>query len=235
MNVVVIALALVLGQAPAQEPQPTQPQQPAQPVQPGQPPSPAAEPRIRASFPVLTLEDALARAGSENLDLRAAQARLDQANTVSRQVWSGQLPQVSATGRYTRNQDEVRFPISATETVTIQALDQWSATLDASQVLFAPGLWLAIRNAYRTEDVAAANVEAARRDILFGVAQSYYAVASLLQSVEVADRLLEIAQRQERDSRVRYQAGTIPKVALLRAEIDRARAEQDVRRAVNQY
>lgn len=229
MNVVVIAfaLALALGQAP--ESQPTQPTQLAQ-VQP-----PPAQPRIRESFPALTLEDALTRAASENLDLRAAQARLDQANTVSRQVWSGQLPQVSATGRYTRNEEEVELPVSATEVVTIQALNQWNAQVDASQVLFAPGLWLAIRNAYRTEGVAAANVEAAQRDILFGVAQSYYAVASLLQAVEVADRLLEIAQRQEKDARVRYQAGAIPKVGLLRAEIDRARAEQDVRRAVNQY
>jgi len=34
---------------------------------------------------------------------------------------------------------------------------------------------------------------------------------------------------------VRYQAGTIAKVGLIRAEIDRARAEQDLRRAWNSY
>jgi outer membrane protein TolC len=53
--------------------------------------------------------------------------------------------------------------------------------------------------------------------------------------VQVSERLLEIAQRQEKDARVRFQAGAIAKVGLLRAEIDRARAEQDLRRAGNSY
>jgi outer membrane protein TolC len=230
MNVVVIALALALGQGQGQE-------------QTGEAPPPTAAPSAPAleaqpekpQHPPLTLEDALARAATENLDLHAAQARLQQANTISRQVWSNQLPQITAGARYTRNEREVSLPLSETQTVTLVALDQLNAQVDASQVLFAPGLWLAIRNAYRTENVAAANVEAARRDILFVVAQAYYAVAAFKQALEVAERLLEIAQRQERDTRVRFQAGTIPKVGLLRAEIDRARAEQDVRRAVNQY
>jgi outer membrane protein TolC len=53
--------------------------------------------------------------------------------------------------------------------------------------------------------------------------------------MEVAQQLLEIAQRQEKDARVRYEAGTIAKVGQLRAEIDRARAEQDLKRAGNAY
>jgi outer membrane protein, multidrug efflux system len=36
--------------------------------------------------PVLTLEDALSRARKENLDLKAAQARLEQADTASRRA-----------------------------------------------------------------------------------------------------------------------------------------------------
>jgi hypothetical protein len=265
MNVVVIALALALGQGQGQEQQQTGGTPEAAPNAPAQQPAPAQEPEHQA----LTLEDALARAASENLDLRVANARLAQANTISRQVWSGQLPQITASARYTRNETEaaIQLPVgfavrertgganeppadaadlpgapspyfvipSQIVDVTIQELNQLNGSIDASQVLFAPALWLAIRNSYRTESVAALNVEAARRDILFGVAQSYYAVASLRQALDVAERLLEIAQRQERDARVRFQAGTIAKVGLLRAEIDRARAEQDVRRATNQY
>jgi outer membrane protein TolC len=265
MNVVVIALTLALGQAQGQQQE--QQQGGAPPAQEAQqtPPAQAKMPE----HPALTLEDALSRAASENLDLRAANARLAQANTVSRQVWAAQLPQITASGRYTRNEEEaaIQLPVgfavrgrtgaeneppadpadlpgapspyfvipSQIVDITIQELNQLNGSIDASQVLFAPALWLAIRNSYRTENVAALNVEAARRDILFGVAQSYYAVASLRQALDVAERLLEIAQRQERDARVRFQAGTIAKVGLLRAEIDRARAEQDVRRAANQY
>jgi outer membrane protein TolC len=126
------------------------------------------------------------------------------------------------------------FPAGIAE-ATIQEQDQYGLQVEANQALVAPQLWYAIRAAYLGSDVADATVEGVRRDILFGVAQAYYGVASLRRAVEVNERLLEIAQRQERDARVRYQAGTVAKVALLRAEIDRARAEQDVLRARNAY
>jgi outer membrane protein TolC len=74
-----------------------------------------------------------------------------------------------------------------------------------------------------------------RTEVLFGVAQAYYGVSALGRALDVSERLLEIARRQEKDARVRFQAGTIAKVGLLRAEIDRARAEQDLRRAHNSY
>lgn len=267
--VVVITLtsALTLGQAQPGAGAAGAAQPEAPPAQPQTAPQESAPPAAPAALPQLTLEEALAAAERENLDLKAANARLAQADTVSRQVWARQLPQVTASGRYTRNEYESKITLptgyyvrdlgspqgpaaggdvagaptnygvvpSGLVEATIQEKDQLTAQVDGSQVLFAPGLWLAIRNSYRTERVASLNVESARRDILFGVAQAYYAVASLQQSLEVSQRLLEIAQRQEHDARVRYQAGTIAKVGLIRAEIDRARAEQDVRRAQNQY
>jgi outer membrane protein TolC len=107
--------------------------------------------------------------------------------------------------------------------------------VEARQALFVPELWAVIRNAYRFETSAQLGVEGARRAILFATAQAYYGVASLRSLVEASDRLLEIARRQERDAGIRLRAGTIARVGLVRAEIDRARAEQDQRRARNAY
>jgi outer membrane protein TolC len=266
-----VALALVVAQAPAETPT-GEVQRPPPPA--AQAP-PAAEARPGAE--VLTLDDALRLAGERNLDLKAARARLRQADELSRKAWSGYLPQLTVSGAYTRNQYEsvLPFPVysqvrtrtgapgteetpnpdnpsdpagldlpgdpspyflaTVTEDVTLQELNQLSAQAELNQAIFAPQLWFLIPNARRGEKVAELNVEGARRDVLFGVAQAYYGVASLRQGLEVSERLLEIAQRQEKDARVRYQAGTIAKVGLLRAEIDRARAEQDVRRAMNSY
>jgi outer membrane protein TolC len=53
--------------------------------------------------------------------------------------------------------------------------------------------------------------------------------------VAVQERQLAIARDHEKDARVRFEAGAAPKVTLLRAEIDRARAEQDLKRAQNSY
>jgi outer membrane protein TolC len=124
---------------------------------------------------------------------------------------------------------------SATYSATIQPRHQIAGQVQASQVLLAPQLWFAIQSAYRAEDAVTYGVENARRDILFGVAQAYYAVASLKRLVDVSLQLQEIAERQSKDAEVRYKAGTIAKVAKLRADIDRSRAEQDVLRAKNNY
>lgn len=116
---------------------------------------------------------------------------------------------------------------------TIQPLNQFGGQVQLNQAIIAPALWPAISNAYLAEDIAALSVANARRDILFGVAQLYYGAAGLKQSVAVQQRLLETAQAHERDARVRYEAGAVPKIQLVRAQIDTASAEQDLVRAEN--
>jgi outer membrane protein TolC len=115
----------------------------------------------------------------------------------------------------------------------IQKQDQLAAQLQATQALFAPQAWYGIAAARAGQRLADASVENTRREILFGVAQAYYGAAGLKQVVKIQQRQLAIGLDRERDARVRYEAGTTAKVALLRAEIDRARAEQDLKRAQN--
>jgi outer membrane protein TolC len=127
------------------------------------------------------------------------------------------------------------FLVTNSVDVTLQPIDQVGGQLQVNQALFAPPAWFGIRSAYVGADVADRSAEAARRDILFGVAQLYYGVSSLKRLVAVSEELQGIAARQERDARVRLEAGTIAKVAYLRAQIDLSRAEQDVVRARNDY
>jgi len=272
MIVAALALAVAVAQAPAQPAQ--APAAPQAGQRPG-PLAPAAPQATPAAGEPLTLEQALAQAAERNLDLKVAAARLRQSDELSWKAWSGYLPQLSASGSYTRNQyaAEIQLPTgyyvrdqgtpqgppandptqptspsnppggptpytiypSGFQDATIQERDQLGGQLEATQAILAPQLWFLIPNASRGEKIAALNVDDVRRNVLFGVAEAYYGVASLKQALEVSERLLEIAQRQERDASVRFQAGSVAKVALLRAEIDRARAEQDLRRANNSY
>jgi outer membrane protein TolC len=286
-----VALALVLAQAPEQTPSPASAQQaPQTPAAPQLPPPPQGvtpppgtltvplpppgQSQPAPSGPIITIAEALRIAAEQNLDLKAADARLKQAQELGWKAWSGYLPQLNAGGNYTRNNLEVSLPFpvysqvrtrtgapgtpgnptdppqfapalaglpstdflsSVNQNITIQKANQLAAQVELDQAILAPQLWFLIPNAKRGEKVAALGTETQRRDTLFGVAQAYYGVASLKRAYEISQQLLEIAQRQERDARVRYQAGTIAKVGLLRAEIDRARAEQDLRRAWNSF
>jgi outer membrane protein TolC len=235
-SIAALALALGLAQAEGGTPEPPAAQPPAAQAQSPLPPLPDVDdPSLfKAAGPILTLEEVLAAAAKANLDLRVARARLAQAETASAQAWSGYLPRVTASGTYTRFEEAVVIPFGGEE-IELQRQDQLNGQIEATQALLAPQLFFAIPNANRFEKVATLGTEGARRDILFGAAQAYYSVASLRQLVEASGRLLEIARRQERDAQIRLRAGTIARVGLVRAEIDRARAEQDVRRARNSY
>ena len=214
--------------------------------------------------PVLTLDAALREAQERNLDLKQAQARLDEANQLSWKAWSYYLPQVTAGASWTRNETEATLQVPGNfairdfspggvptppglagnpttygivpydiTTFYIQKRDQLGAQVEVRQAILAPALWPAIRNAYRAEKVARLTVENGRREVLFGVTQAYYGAVGLKAALQVAERQLELTRQHEKDARVRYQAGTTPKVALLRAQIDRSKAEEDLKRSQN--
>jgi outer membrane protein TolC len=203
-------------------------------------PAPAPQEQIASAGPTLTLDEALQTAQAKNLDLKISRERLDQSKELSWKAWSGYLPQVTAGASFTHNNfsDSV-IPANPAfgnaEPIVVAKQDQTAAQIKATQPIFAPQAWFGIASASAGERLAEANTESIRRDTLFGVAQAYYGAASRKQVVAIQERQLAIALRHEKDARVRFDAGTTPKVTLLRAEIDRSRAEQDLKRAQNDY
>jgi outer membrane protein TolC len=113
----------------------------------------------------------------------------------------------------------------------VQPLVQGQGQVRLAQAVIAPQAILGILNSYKAERTVDYNVQQGRRDILFGVAQLYYGVASLQELAAVQDRQVVLTKERERDARVRFEAGTGTKVGLLRAEIDRAQAEEDLKRS----
>ncbi|HEY6101247.1 MAG TPA: TolC family protein, partial [Anaeromyxobacter sp.] len=186
----------------------------------------------------LTYDDAIREALAHNNDLKAARARLDQARTIGWKAWASQLPQITAAASWTRNDERVElpaFPPQLPEVITLQPLVARGAQVQATLPVFAPRLWLGIAAAEAGQKQAELTVETARREILFGVAQVYYGAVGTRFALQITEKQLAIAQDHERDARVRHEAGTTPRVALLRAEIDRARAEQDLEAARAAY
>lgn len=213
---------------------------------------------------LLTFDDAVREAQARSADLQAVRAKLDQARTIGWKAWSYHLPQVKAGASYTRNQSEAVIalptgyhivdtgqpgpaPGQGTATTlqtgapngvleaTLQKKHQLGAQVEATMPLIAPALWFGISAARHGEKQAENALESARREILFGVAQLYYGAVGLKYAVQITEKQLAVALGHEKDARVRFQAGTTPKVALLRAEIDRSKAELDLKSAQAGY
>jgi outer membrane protein TolC len=126
--------------------------------------------------------------------------------------------------------DLLLYPAAFSSSV-VQPLVQTGGQVKLTQAVIAPQAIVLIQNAYKAEKTIDYNIQQARRDILFAVAQLYYGVAALQQLSAVQERQVVLTKERERDSRVRFEAGTGTKVGLLRAEIDRAQAEEDLKRA----
>jgi len=241
-----MALATLLGQAQAN----------SDPTPEGTPGAQVIVLPADATGPVITLDRALEVAGERNLDLHALAAQLDEAQEITWKALSLYLPQVSVSATYSL-QDNIKLPFAipldpnyaqltaqgpngpGVKTGFVDLALQANGTLgnqvNVSQTLVSARLFFGIRGAKETQHATVLNLENGRRQVLFGVAQSYYSAASLKEAVMVAQELLDIARRQEHDAQVRYSAGAIAKVGLIRAQIDRARAEEDLKRARAQY
>lgn len=238
---VLVTLALVAGQAQPQTPAAPPPAQPPAPQQP-QAQQPQAQPPLAApGAPVITIQEALRIASERNLDLQVLKAQLAEANEISWKAWSGYLPHATLSAAY-QAQREITADFSGfagappgSVPVTLQPGTTGQGQVDVSQTVFSASLAYAIKFANANQRAVSLNIANGRRSLLFGVAGAYYGAAALKEAVGVTERLLEIAQRQEKDARVRFQAGTIAKVGLLRAEIDRSKAEQDLKRARNAF
>jgi outer membrane protein TolC len=190
---------------------------------------------VSAATPVLTLDEALASARQNNLDLKVARARLEQSRLLSNRAWAAYLPTVAVGASYTRNSNEAVVQLPGGPQIVIQPYDQLAAQAEVRQAIIAPSLIPAIRNAGIAEDVAELNTDNARREILFAVAQSYFGAASYQEAIRATQFLLEVNKAREADTQKRFDAGTVTKVALLRSQLDRARAEQDLVRARNAF
>ncbi len=205
-----------------------------------------------ATGPAISLDEALKVAGERSLDLKALSAQLDQAQEITWKALSLYLPQVSVGASYTL-QDEVRTPIPVgvgpngptsapgvyNQVAIIEVEEQKNGLLgiqgNLTQTLVSARLFFGIREAKEAQKATTLSLDNGRRQVLFGVARSYSGAAALKETLGVSQRLLEIAQRQEHDAQVRYSAGAIAKVGLIRAQIDRARAEEDLKRARAAY
>jgi outer membrane protein TolC len=124
------------------------------------------------------------------------------------------------------------YPLSS-EQLELQRRQQYGVKAEVQQAIFAPQALRAVQTAHRAREVAEGRVAAATQDVLFAAAQLYYGTASLQEVVAVQERTLATWRRHEADAEQLVAQGAAPKLALLKARTDRARAEEDLIRARN--
>ncbi|MCX7866749.1 TolC family protein [Limisphaera sp. VF-2] len=182
----------------------------------------------------LTLADALNLALEQNAEVRKARQDLEAATGVAIQTRAVVIPKLQATAQYTaRDAGGVeQFPVVG---LPIQIPNEaWSAGVRLVQSVYEGGrLRSAWRSARLTEQQARAAYDTAVADTVLAVRTAYADVLLAAEMVRVHQASVELLEEELRQTRQRFEAGTVPRFNVLRAEVELANARPRLSRARN--
>jgi len=118
-----------------------------------------------------------------------------------------------------------------TAPLLIQPINQLDAAVSSNAPLIVPAAYPALKAVKSNIAAAEANFDLSETDLLFGVAQAFYA-AGIADEVLIARRSsIDVTRATLKNAQTRLSAGTVTKVDVDRAELALLRAEQMEREA----
>ena len=183
----------------------------------------------------LSLADAVNLALRQNANILRAQKDLEAAQGVVIQTRAIAIPKVGFAGNYSAAQP------SDVDTITAPGLNfgndqNWASQVKLVQSLYEGGRILsALRVARLTRERSMLDYQTAVADTVVQAEVAYYDVLLALQQITVQEASVELLTHELADTTRRYNAGTVPRFNVLRAEVELANARPKLIRARNSY
>ena len=183
----------------------------------------------------LTLTDCLNIALEQNATILKAKNDLEASYGVVVQTRAVALPQLVATGqyKYTDRSAIESFPVAG---IPNQPNQNWNAGVQIVQSIYEGGkLMAAVRAAKVTKEQALAQYQTTVADALLSTRVAYYDVLLAAQQITVHEASVNLLQKELEDQQNRYNAGTVPKFNVLRADVAVANERPNLIQARNNY
>jgi len=180
--------------------------------------------------PRLDLPGAIQFALENNFSIRQARERIKQQEGVLVEVRAREIPNVATTYYYSK------FAKSRLEPMQRISDQDWAVELTVTQSLFAGGAISSSISAqkYRRE-AAMLELRTVVNNALFSVRSQFYAVLLAKKKITVAEQSLNLLEEQLKTVQDRYNAGTLSKFDLLRAQVAVANGRPPLIRAKNDF
>ncbi len=112
----------------------------------------------------------------------------------------------------------------------------WQVTMQLQQVIYSGGqVGAAIKIAKFAEDAAYYQLRDTIDQVVASVRSQFTAVLTNRALINVAEETVRLQEDQLRDQKNRFEAGTVPRFNVLRAEVELANVQPDLIRARNNY
>ena len=202
----------------------------------------AAETNQNSSLPdrftqPLSLTDCLDLALKQNSAILKGKNDLEATYGVSVQTRAIAAPRLRATGNYEFNNaiENLQLPPPA-PSVTFQQDQSWSGGIRLIQSIYEGGrIRSSLKSARLAQEQAVYNYQTVIADTLTEVRVAYYDILMATQQIVVQEASIRLLTRELEDTSRRFDAGTVPRFNVLRAEVELANARPRLIRARNDY
>lgn len=186
-----------------------------------------------SSAEVLKLEDCIQRSLDNNPGILQAKSTLERSQGTIIVARSQALPHVSINGTYTELD---KGKIDTFVGRSFLSPTDWQTAINIEQLVYAGGRVKAgIAMAKLREDKTLLDFQKTVNDVLVAVRERFYDVLLTKQQIEVQKQSLELLKEAVKTAQSKFDAGTLPRYNVLRAEVELANAKPALIKAQNNY
>jgi TolC family type I secretion outer membrane protein len=180
----------------------------------------------------LALTDAINVALKQNAAILKSQQDVEAAHGIIVQTRAIVMPKLQSGGRYEYTDAIESSPLG----FPFQREQNWNANIRLVQSIYEGGrVSSALRASKLTREQSMAQYQAVVADTLLAVRRAYYDTLLAEQQIKVRTASIELLQKELEDTTRRYDAGTVPRFNVLRAEVELANAKPRLSRARNAW
>lgn len=180
----------------------------------------------------LALNDALNVALKQSAAILKSQQDVEAAHGIIVQTRAIVMPKLQSGGRYEYTDAIESSPLG----FPFQQEQNWNANIRLVQSIYEGGrVASALRASKLTREQSLAQYQAVVADTLLEVRRSYYDTLLAEQQIKVRTASVDLLQKELEDTTRRYDAGTVPRFNVLRAEVELANAKPRLSRARNAW
>ncbi|MBR4996233.1 MAG: TolC family protein [Alistipes sp.] len=181
---------------------------------------------------VLTLDQALEIALSENPTVKIADETILTKQYAKKGTYAALWPEISASGSYQRYIEKPSFHIMG-QTVKMGTTNTMSGGFSAAMPLVNAQLWKSLKLSAMNVELAVEQARSSRIDMIEQVSKAFYQVLLAKDSYEVYKRVYDNAVENHKIVEKKYSVGAVSEYDFIRSKVSVSNAEPNVFEAEN--
>lgn len=181
---------------------------------------------------VLTLDEALQIALSENPTVKVADQTIEKKKYAKKGTYASLWPEISASATYQRYIKKQTFHIMG-QTMEVGTTNNVSAGVNAVMPLVNAQLWKSLKLTAMDVELAVEQARSSRIDMVEQVSKAFYQVLLAKDSYDVYKRVYDNAVENHKIVEKKYSVGSVSEYDFIRSQVSVANAEPNVFNAEN--